>query len=360
MKRLLCTLIPLSLLPLAPAQESIMVSHAEPLRFAFAVELLGFQLDAVELGGELGGELDDEEDAADAAEADVEAAEPDDEDEDEVRVRPVDLFAGSLAERDPALHHELVASLEEIEQASEREDQAATAAAVERVRPLLRRAEEVLLPEDLRDDPAFRAAVLARLALSGSGFAEGYEEAAGGEVGAYIFGWAGLQRAKALWAELEPAATNRDSVAEVDRAFAVLDDLMPSPEPPERFRDPEDAEVAAHDLVFALEAAFGGQLQPRNLGAVLALVDDQSRAACVAFEEERELLALELVTSAQVNYVEGIGGTISLLVPEPAGVIRELLGESLPEQMRAGERAEVSSGCARLQEAIAEASSAFR
>lgn len=354
MKRLLCTLLPLSLLHLAPAQESIMVSHAEPLRFAFAVELLGFQLDAVEMGGE----LDDEEHEGDDAEADAE--ELDGEDEDEVRVRPFELFAGSLAERDPALQEELAAALEEIEQASAREDEAATASAVERARVLLARAEDVLLPDDLRDDAAFRAAVLARLALSGSGFAEGYEEAAEGEVGAYIFGWTGLQRAKALWTELEPSAENRESAAEVERAFAVLDELMPTPDPPDRFRDPEDAEVAAHDLVFALEAAFGGQLQSRDLGAVLALVDEQSRAACSAFEEDRDLLALELVTSAQVNYIEGIGGTISLLVPESAGEIRELLSESLPEQIREGERAEVSSGCARLQEAIAEASSAFR
>jgi hypothetical protein len=349
MRRLLFALLVFLLVQSAAGQESIMLSHAEPLRFAFALELLGSQLEAVRIGGEL------EEEAGEEDEAD-----PDPEDEDEVAVRPLDLFAGTLAERAPDVHERLVAALEELERAAARADEAGVDSAAARAAALLQAAEEALVPNDLRRDPAFSAAVLARLALSGSGFAEGYEEAASGEVGAYVFGWAGLQRAKSLWAELEPAAQSQAGVAEVERAFAVLDELMPTPEPPERFRDPEDAEVAAHDLVFALEAAFGGQLQARDLAAVLELVDEQSRAACRAFEEGRGLLALELVTSAQVTFVEGVGGTIGLLAPGPAETIRELLGESLRERIEEGNGPAVRDDCVRLQSAVAEAATVFR
>jgi hypothetical protein len=353
MRRLLFALLAFLLVHSAPGQESIMLSHAEPLRFAFALELLGSQIEAVKLGGEL------EEEASEEDEAD-ESDEADPEDEDEVEVRPLDLFTGTLAERAPDVHERLVAALEELEGAAARADGARLDAAAASAAELLGAAEEVLVPNDLRRDPAFRAAVLARLALSGSGFAEGYEEAAGGEVGAYVFGWAGLQRAKSLWPELEPAAESQAGVAEVERAFAVLDELMPTPEPPERFRDPEDAEVAAHDLVFALEAAFGGQLQPRDLAAVLALVDEQGRAACRAFEEGRGPLALELVTSAQVTFVEGVGGTIGLLAPGPAEEIRELLGETLRQRIEEGAAPAVRDDCARLQSALSEAATVLR
>jgi hypothetical protein len=351
MRRNLFALLAVLLVHSAPGQESIMLSHAEPLRFAFALELLGSQLEAVRLGGELEGE---------ASEEDEDDSEDGGEDEDDVAVRPLDLLAGTLAEGAPDLHERLVAALEELERAAARADRAGLDSAAASAAELLEAAEEVLVPNDLRWDPAFRAAVLARLALSGSGFAEGYEEAAGGEVGAYVFGWAGLQRAKSLWAELQPAAESQAGVAEVERAFAVLDELMPTPEPPERFRDPEDAEVAAHDLVFALEAAFGGQLQPRDLAAVLALVDEQGRAACRAFEEGRGPLALELVTSAHVTFVEGVGGTIGLLAPAPAEEIRELLGETLRERIEEGAAPALRDDCARLQSALSEAATVFR
>jgi hypothetical protein len=354
MRRLLFALLACLLVQAAPGQESIMLSHAEPLRFAFGLELLGSRIEAIRIGGELEVEAGEEERAADAdAGANRDA-------EDEVAVRPLDLFAGTLSERAPDVHERLVAALEELERAAARADRAGLDSAAASAAELLEAAEEVLVSNDLRLDPAFRAAVLARLALSGSGFAEGYEEAAGGEVGAYVFGWAGLQRAKTLWAELEPAAQSQAGVAEVERAFAVLDELMPTPEPPERFRDPEDAEVAAHDLVFGLEASFGSQLQARDLAAVLALVDEEGRAACRAFEEDRGLLALELVTSARVTFVEGVGGTIGLLAPGPAEEIRELLGETLRERIEEGAASAVRDDCTRLQSALSEAATVFR
>jgi hypothetical protein len=361
MKRCIYALLALCLLTPAAAQQSVMVTNAEPLRFAFAIELMGIQLEAVRMGGVLDDEDDEagETDAAGGDEAATEAAEADAEDEDEVEIMPLDLFAGTLSESDPGLHERLAAALEEVEEAAEEED-AGLDEAVAHARSLLEQVEALLVPAELQEDPSFRAAVLARLALSGSGFAEGYEEAAEGEVGAYIFGWAGLQRAKALWAELEPAVTNPNSAAELERVFAVLDDLMASPTPPERFRDPEDAEVAAHDLVFALETAFAVQLQPRDLAAVLDLVDRQSRAACAGFEEGRRLPALELAISAQVNYVEGIGGTVALLAPGPAGEIRSVLSGSLPELIDRGEPADVRAECARLRSAISEAATIFR
>jgi hypothetical protein len=342
----------LCLLAAAAAQVSITVTHAEPLRFAFAAELLASQLEAVRLGGELG---DDGEANRGAAASLPGGGEVDN----EMPFRQLHLFAGSLAGRAPRLFDELRSALSAVQQAESGAGED-LGQAVYRAQGLLTQARGVLVPPHLSEDPTFRAAVLSRLALSASGFARGYEEAAEGEAGAYIFGWSALQRAKGLWAELEPEVADPNIVSEVERVFSLLDELMPTAEPPERFRDPEDVEVAAQDLVFALEAAIGAQLQPRDLATVLSLVERQADEGCSAFERGRPRLALELVLSARIHYVESVAATVSMLAPGPGGEIRRFLGESLPEQIAVGEAGEVVVMCSSLQESITRAAAVLR
>lgn len=331
-----------SLLGMVYAQETQLttpfVEYPTELRHAYALDLLGLQLDITELGG-----LEEEVDEPETTEAGIE-----DEEGEGLLETALPLLAGSLAAADAELLGDLEAALSQTEEGTDAE-----------ARDLLRRAERVLIPEMLRDDPVFRAARLALLASLEPGVGEGYEEAAGGETEAYAVGYTGLQRITALWRELEPDLTGDDSnVAEVDRAFGVLGELMPSATPPERFRNPEDAEVAVNDVVFGLESLTGAVLIPRDFGALLSVVGAHADSGCSAAEVGNPRLALEWLTAATFFYDAYLAGTLATLAPEAHAQIGEDLA-ALTIKPDTELDAQGTRYCSSLKAALTEASRIF-
>lgn len=342
MLRCLPLLILFVSLSFAQAQE--VASSADTLRVAQALERLSIRLDALTLAGEFetngAGESDEEVEEGDEGEVSLESL--------------FILFAGSLEEQDAALVAELEGVLEGLESSVEIE----RTEEVQRAQTLLNQARILLIPESART-PTFQAALLAHLLLQEGGVGESYEEAANGEMAAYSVAWAGLERTKTLWNDLEPELEVSETQSEqIDRAFGVLDDLIPSPEPPERFRDPEDAEGATSDIAFALEAATSETLFPRDLSQSVTQVQDQLEAACGAAQAGRTRKALEHAASAHLIYAEQLNDTLSILAPELNTDLQAHLAGPLPEHIEAG--ANVGADCGLLRHALTQVGERLR
>lgn len=281
-------------------QQSAVVEYAQPLRFATATHVLGLRLQALTVapnGGEKPATLPAQ-----------------DNEEGEQPLPLLALFAGSLKQRAPALLQSLSAELKTVHKLIGGEDKAALGRAVGRAQRDLARARAVLLPDVLASDPAFQAALIAKLANSERGFGEAYEEAATGDASVYPLAWLKLQRAEALWRELVqdlPAARG-----EAELALDKLNALMPSVQPPDTFNDPEDVEGAALNLVFALEGALQQPLMLRGIASALALMHHQVRDACAAAHAGRPRLMLEHALAARVTYSAHLASTLAMLAPD--------------------------------------------
>lgn len=307
-------------------QKAVFFEHPVELRHAYALDLVGLHLDILELDVPEEDDTEDESAAGEEAEAgaaDDEAAEEKEGEEEEKGLfeTALPLMAGSLAEQDA----ELLEGLETAVAAAE----AGAAAAAEEARGLIAEVEGVLIPEELSSDVSFRAARLALLSSLEPGVGEGYEEAAQGETEAYYIGYTGLQRAKGMWAELEPGFEGDKE--NIERAFGVIDELMPSAELPERFSDPEDAEGAVNDMIFGLESLTGATLIPRDFGTMLGTIETHVSEGCSAAEAGNTQLALEWTTAAAFFYDAYLSRTLATLVPEPNERIEEELGELVEE-----------------------------
>lgn len=326
----------------AQSRVSAFVEYAEPLRFATATRVLGVRLEALTVGGAT------EQDEADGDEAGKEA-----EDEEGPPVSLLALFAGSLAEADPSLLQALEADLADVHRLAKAGDgDTALVGAVDRTQRRLARVREVLIPEAVDSDRVFQAALMAKLAISERGLGEAYEEAAGGEADAYPLAWLLLQRVDGLWAGLKPALPAA-SVG-VERALEELRVLMPSLQPPEIFRDPEDAESAALDMVFIMERALERPLMIRGFKPALALMQRQVQDACAAAEAGRPPLALERALAARLIYQAHLGATLATLAPKVHGNMTGLWGEL--DTLATGEG---GATCAALVEATKRAADTF-
>lgn len=315
------------------ASQSAFAEYAESLRFAMASQVLGLRLQALTV-------------ALPGTEAKTTAAGKTEEEAKEGPPIPLlALFAGSLAQSDPALLQALEGDLQDVRRLAESGENAALALAVGRVQRDLARVREVLLPDELAGDPAFQAALIAKLANSGRGFGEGYEEAANGEVSAYPLAWLTLQRVQALWNDLAgelPAARE-----EANLALKALHGLMPTVQPPDAFSDPEDVEGEALNLVFALEGALNQPLMMRGFAAPLALMQRQVEDACKAAEAGLGRLALENALAARITYTTHLASPLSMLASEVHADVSALWRDL--DALRAGK---ASAVCQTLKDAV--------
>lgn len=337
MKRMILSLVAALFMSALAQPQVLFLDHPTELRHAYALDLVGLHLDILELGVP-------EDEAAEGEVAEGEESEEGEGEEAGLLETALPLMAGSLARQDEAL-------LEGLETALSATDTGDDAAA-EEVRGLLAEIEGVLIPE-LSSDVTFRAARLALLSSLEPGVGEGYEEAAQGETEAYYIGYTGLQRAKAMWAELGPELEG--DKANIERAFGVIDSLMPSPELPERFSDPEDAEVAVNDIIFGLESLTAATLIPRDFAAMLDTIDSHVSEGCGAAEARNERLVLEWATAASFFYDAYLTDTVGMLAPEANERIGEGLGELVEEPISE----ETPNRCERLGAAFEEASGVF-
>jgi hypothetical protein len=314
-------------------QQVVFLEYPTELRHAYALDLLGLHLDILlDVPAEEAGE-------------EAEGEEGEEGEEEGLLETALPLLAGSLAEADEALLERLETALAAAETGDE--------GAAEEARGLLTEIEGVLIPTELGSDATFKAARLALLASLEPGVGEGYEEAAQGETEAYYIGYTGLQRTQAMWAELGPELEGDKE--NIERAFGVIDSLMPSPELPERFSDPEDAEVAVNDIVFGLEALTAAVLIPRDFGAMLDAIDSHVSEGCSAAEAGNTQLALEWTTAAAFFYDAYLADTLATLASEPHARIDEELGELVEEP----DSEQTPSRCENLSAAFEEASSVF-
>lgn len=144
----------------------------------------------------------------------------------------------------------------------------------------------LVIPAETQNDPVFKAAIMAQLLLGDAGVAEGLEEAFQ-ELWQYSNGWIATQRVKELWADIAYLATE-EQAAEIEDAFAVLDEVYPSPHPPETFAgiDPEEAETPAQRILGFLEAIVDAELYAgRDQLVLLDHMIGLTEQACPYFEQ---------------------------------------------------------------------------
>lgn len=187
-------------------------------------------------------------------------------------------------------------------------------------RELLLEAYDLVVPREIREQPAFKAGIMAQLLLGEGGVAEGLEEAFV-ERWEYANGWSATQRVKALWAQLAPLATTQQQ-ADVEEMIALLDEIYLSPRPPESFAglDPEEAETPAQRLVGLLEtivdtALYSGRDQARLLNHLIELTGP----ACETYaagDLRAAQVTIYAVADHYVGETTGLGSLIGLFAPE--------------------------------------------
>jgi hypothetical protein len=256
---------------------------------------------------------------------------------DEALFDPYLTFRGSLGGANPPLQarldeimRKLAAELGE-EDEDEGEDQAGEEEGVsdevveiaERGLALVQRLPNLLISARLQGDPVYQAALLSMLLVWEGGVSEAYEEAANGEDEAYGLGYIGLQHTRGMWNQLKPTFKQADAVKAAETGFDRLAQLMPTAQLPSKFPDPEDAEVAALDLAFALELGVGQPVIPRELGPVLQSVRTQQSHTCTALNRGDLALARERFVGWQLMYEQYLEGALQTLAPQIAEAIEE-------------------------------------
>lgn len=308
--------------------------HPQALSFAFATELAEIRLDALAALEDLEGAFLEE--VEEGLEEDLRR------------------FAGSLEAQDPELAERLEAALADVLAAAEAGS--GLEEALNEARDVLRQAQRLLVPDDLRESPPFVAALMSQLLLDEGGVAEGYEEAVEGEVWEYPVGFAALERVKELWGELVSLASETQRF-EIEDMLGAFDALYQAPLPPEGIEnsDPEEGEAAAHRIVGFLEELSDAALYPeRNLGELISLTSNLAQTGCSAYQDGQAALGLESMVIAGAYYEEDLGDTLNLFTPETHAEIANLFEELSAE----GVTAEAAAApCAALLEQLEQARS---
>lgn len=235
-------------------------------------------------------------------------------DAENMRTRDLPLFLAGLSAGSPETAETLDAAIDDLlERAGSGEDVSDLA---REVMGLADHARTVLLPEELSDRAAIRAALMAELLVSESGVVEAYEEAVEGDTWRYSAGWASLQRVKELWRDLRAEAP-QEAAREINELIAHLDGLFPEATPPEQFAaDPEEPEPHAHRLVGFLETVVDADLYPgRDIARAAALVHDIAAAGCGSLATGEIKRGNEELAVAE-TYAEEILQPLVVLAPE--------------------------------------------
>jgi hypothetical protein len=300
--------------------------HTKPLAFAYGAEMIGIRLAALTAIG------DPPEDFLEETEKTL--------------TRDLPRFMGSLEAQDASLAQQLEAALGEVLETQDED-------AIERARDLSQQAQDLLVPAELQRDPAFVGALMAKLLLADDGVAEGYEDAAEGDIWEYPNGWAALQRVKEMWEEVRPTAPEEIQF-EIDDMLQFIDELYPSPVPPDEFRgDPEEAEAPAHRIVGFLEETTDAFLYPgRDLGQLAGLTHRLVQGGCEAYEGGQARIGVERVTAANFYYREYLRRLVDLLAPELHENATNLFGQLLAED---AEPEAATAQCQELLETLGEA-----
>ncbi len=275
-------------------------------------------------------------------------------------------FIGALRAADPMLASELLEALAEVEELVEDGEDAR--AAVAEARHLIQQAYDLIIPAEVRRSPLFLGALIADLSLGEGGVAEGYEEAAEGELYEFSSGWAAQQRIKQLWGEMSIYATAQQR-ADVQEMLTLLDELYPQAQPPTVIvGSPEEAEAPVQRLLGILETVADAELfAGRDMLALSQSLVQTLGPACQAYQAGNDELALEGVFVVGEMYVRYLAGFLGFMAPETheeaAEVIAALTGLETEEDDDDDDEDEEEnehvldhhSACGELLEALEEA-----
>jgi len=209
------------------------------------------------------------------------------------------------------------------------------------------------------EDPAVAGAVLSLMLISENGAAEGWEEAAEGEIAAFTVAWALMPRAWEIWDGIKPLA-NENQVFEIEDQLGELHALFEGPLPPDMAgADPEEGEGAAVHITGFLEDVTGAWLFPdRDLGGLLGNTRDVATEGCAAYGAGDTLRGDARMAWVYFAFDEYLEGTLGLFAPEATEEIDELLGELVPRSADLGD-AQAAEACESLVEALTTAGAPF-
>lgn len=273
-------------------------------------------------------------------------------------------LAGSLLERDAALHDRLARALRDlVARVSGRASAAEIQDAVGSLERLVERARQSLIPVGVLERPEFAGQVIWALLNE---VAEEFEEALGeeeeeaggpadhergaeqeeeeepeqGEDGPsggvrslqdYQEAWGYLQRARALWEEVLPHVRQRspEAAAGVGGVIRRFERFIASVEPPRVAGSPEELEAALDDALYWLVEATGAPLSAgAEAGEALGRVEALLVRCQGAYGQGKQALALELAYAAADEYAPA-SGPLRFLAPDLDRRIRWGLQEDL-------------------------------
>jgi len=235
-------------------------------------------------------------------------------------------FFGTLQSKNRKLAASLTKALDAVATAAS--DGKDASAAVRTAQGLLAKAYDTVLDKKLRDEPSFKAGVMANLLLDS--VSEGYEDAVEEhDPWAYADGWAALQRVKQLWAELKPLGTT-ERQADGQEMIDALDKLFPSSTPPKSMdiATGDDAEVPAQRLGGIMEEISNSSLYPdRDLSRLTAHLADVTAKACTSYAKGRDAIGAEGLHAAYDHYSSHVAETAGLVEPELQKKVSALFGK---------------------------------
>ncbi len=229
-------------------------------------------------------------------------------------------FGGTLEELNDELADELFEILGEIAEEVEEGELDEALEMVPDARAMLEEAYDLVVPPDVRDNPAFKGAVMAQLLLGEGGVAEGLEEAFE-EEWEFANGWAATQRIKVLWEDIRSMADDQQQ-ADVDEMIAAFDVIYPSPQPPESLAgiDPEEAETPAQRMLGFLEVIVDAQLYSgRDQARLVGHLVEVAATGCAYYADGEDELGREVMYAVFDHYAgetTGLGDLIGLFAPE--------------------------------------------
>lgn len=176
----------------------------------------------------------------------------------------------------------------------------------------------LVVPQDVRSDPAFESAIMAQLLLGDGGVADAL---AGAFVVEWEFthGWVATQRFKVMWADLRDIATP-DQQLEIEDAIAELDAIYPSILPSLEGLEPEGAEDIARRILDLLEAVVDVELyagrDPIRLADHLTQLAGEGCSHYEAGDDQRGREVMHAVLDHYAGDTTGLGATIGMLAPQ--------------------------------------------
>jgi hypothetical protein len=232
-------------------------------------------------------------------------------------------FVGTLSDIDADLAAELFRVLDAIDEGIERNQLVAldvidVVSWVQIAFALLDDAYNLVVPREIRDEPTFRAAIMAQLLLGEGGVADSLKVAFS-EEWQFADGWAATQRVKVMWAGIRDLATTEQQI-EVDEAIAALDDIYTSIQPSLEGLEPEEAEAPAQRVVGLLETVVDAQLyvgrDPLGLAGYLTQLAAEGCTHYEAGDDRRGREVMYAVLDHYAGDTTGFGATIGTLAPE--------------------------------------------